>query len=99
MEESARDLIAQLIRAKFDGHGRSCPINKILKAQGYTTYLNPEGSDGGIDILAGTGAIGFDSPRICIQVKSQETPIGRQGIDQRMGVMDSIKADAVIFVA
>lgn len=99
LEESGRDQIAQLIRAKFSGHGLARLINALLKAQGYTTYLSPEGTDGGIDILAGASALGFGSPRICVQVKSQESPVGRPEVDQLMGAMDNTKADAALFVA
>jgi restriction system protein len=99
LEEAGRDQIAQLIRAKFGGHAFARLVNAILKAQGYTTYLSPEGTDGGIDILAGTGALGFSSPRICVQVKSQESPIGRPEVDQLIGAMDNTKADAALFVA
>lgn len=99
LEESGRDQIAQLIRAKFSGHGLARLVDAILKAQGYTTYLSPEGTDGGIDILAGASALGFGSPRICVQVKSQESPVGRPEVDQLMGAMDNTKADAALFVA
>ena len=30
----------------------------------------PPGPDGGVDIVAGSGPMGFDRPRICVQVKS-----------------------------
>ncbi len=99
LEESGRDQIAQLVRAKFSGHDLSRLIDAILKAQGYTTYLSPAGPDGGIDILAGAGALGFGSPRICVQVKSQESPVGRPEVDQLLGAMDNTKADAALFVS
>lgn len=99
LEEAGRDQISQLIRAKFSGHNLARLVNAILKAQGYTTYISPEGTDGGIDILAGTGALGFSAPRICVQVKSQESPVGRPEVDQLIGAMDNTKADAALFVA
>jgi len=55
LEELARDQIAQLVAAKFKGHGLTRLVEGVLRAQGYTTYLSPEGADGGADILAGTG--------------------------------------------
>src|SRR5207237_6181318 len=55
LEETGHDQIARLISAKFKGHGLARLVNAILKAQGYTTYLSPEGTDAGIDILAGAG--------------------------------------------
>jgi restriction system protein len=47
LEELASDRIAQLIVARFKGHGLTRLVDAILKAQGYTTYLSPEGADGG----------------------------------------------------
>jgi restriction system protein len=99
LEETGHDQIAKLISAKFKGHGLARLVNAILKAQGYTTYLSPEGTDAGIDILAGAEALGFSTPRICVQVKSQDSPIGRPEVDQLMGAMDHTKADAALFVS
>lgn len=39
LEQLARDQIAQLIAARFKGHGLARVVEAILKAQGYTTYL------------------------------------------------------------
>lgn len=99
LEETGQDEIAKLISAKFKGHGLARLVNAILKAQGYTTYLSPEGTDAGIDILAGAQALGFSAPKICVQVKSQESPVGRPEVDQLIGAMDHVKADAALFVA
>ena len=69
LEEAARDQIAQLIEARFKGHGLTRLVEAILKAQGYITYRSPEGADGGADILAGAGPLGFGAPRLCVEVK------------------------------
>jgi restriction system protein len=99
LEETGQDQIAKLIAAKFKGHGLARLVNAILRAQGYTTYLSPEGTDAGIDILAGASALGFSSPKLCVQVKSQESPVGRPEVDQLIGTMDHVKADAALFVS
>lgn len=67
LEELARDQIARLIEARFKGHGLTRLVEAILKAQGYTTYRSPEGADGGADILAGAGPLGFGAPRLCVE--------------------------------
>ena len=41
LEELARDQIAQLIAARFKGHGLTRLVEGILNAQGYTTYRSP----------------------------------------------------------
>lgn len=86
LEELARDQIAQLISARFKGHGLTRLVEGILKAQGYTTYRSPEGADGGADILAGTGPLGFGSPRLCVEVKSENNPIDRPTVDKLLAV-------------
>ena len=70
LEDAARDQIARFIQAKFKGHGMARLVNAILAAQGYTTHLGDEGPDKGVDLVAGTGPMGFGSPRLCVQVKS-----------------------------
>jgi restriction system protein len=75
LEELAQDQIAQLIGARFKGHALTTLVEAILKAQGYSTYRSPEGADGGADILAGAGPLGFGTPRLCVEVKSESGPI------------------------
>jgi len=99
LEEQGRDQIALLIAAKFKGHGMAILVEAILKAQGYTTYRSPEGPDKGVDILAGAAPLGFGSPQICVQVKSQDTPVGRVEIDQLMGAMKTVQATQALFVS
>jgi restriction system protein len=99
LDELARDQIAARISARFKGHGLTRLIEGILKAQGYTTYRSPEGADGGADILAGSGPLGFGSPRLCVEVKSEDTPIGREPVDKLLGAMTKFNAEQGLFVA
>ncbi len=99
LEELARDQIAQLITAKLKGHGLAALVDAVLRADGYTTHRSPEGPDGGVDILAGAGPLGFGSPRLCVQVKSQDSPVGRPEIDQLLGAMKKFQAQEALFVS
>lgn len=99
LEQLARDAIAKVIIQKFKGHGMARLVEAVLKAQGLTTYLSPEGPDKGIDILAAGGAFGFDRPRICVQVKSGDTPTDRPEFTQLIGAMQSVGADQGLFVS
>lgn len=99
LEELAHDQIADLIAARFKGHGLTRLVEAILKAQGYTTYRSPEGADGGADILAGAGPLGFGAPRLCVEVKSESTQIGRETVDKLLGAMKKFNADQGLFVA
>jgi restriction system protein len=99
LEELARDQIAQLIVARFKGHGLTRLVEAILNAQGYTTYLSPEGADGGADILAGSGPLGFGLPRLCVEVKSESTPIDRPTVDKLLGAVSKFGAQEGLFVS
>lgn len=99
LELLARDSIAKLIIQKFQGHGLARLVDAILKSQGLTTHLSPEGPDGGIDILAGGGSFGFQSPKICVQVKSGDSQTDRQEFTQLIGAMQNVHADQGLFVS
>ncbi|HWW62210.1 MAG TPA: restriction endonuclease, partial [Thermoanaerobaculia bacterium] len=86
-EQLARDEIASLIIRRFKGHGLERLVDAILRAQGYVTYHSPEGADRGIDILAGAGQLGFGSPKICVQVKSEQAPVDHPTFSQLLGTM------------
>lgn len=99
LEQLAKDAIAKLIIQKFKGHGMARLVDAILRAQGFTTYLSPEGPDKGIDILAGSGAFGFENPKICVQVKSGDTPADHPEFTHLIGAMQSVQADYGLFVS
>lgn len=99
LETLGQDRIARLIRAKFKGHGLTRLVDGILRAQGYTTFQSPEGADGGADILAGSGPLGFGSPRICVEVKSGDAPIDRPTVDKLLGAVQKFGADSGLFVS
>ena len=40
--------------------------------------------------MASGGEVGFGSPKICVQVKTQYTPIDRTTLDQLGGVMNNV---------
>ena len=99
LEEQAHDQIAKLINARFKGHKLTQLVEAILKAQGYTTYLSPEGPDGGVDILAGAGPLGFGQPQLCVEVKSGDTPIDRASVDKLIGAVTKFNAHQGLFVS
>lgn len=99
IETMARDQIARLIIAQFKGHGLARLVDALLRAQGYTTYVSPEGPDKGIDILAAPGPLGFGEPRICVQVKSSTSPLDRPTLDQLIGTMQNVQAQQGLLVS
>jgi restriction system protein len=99
LEEAAGDQIAQLISARFKGHGLTRLVEGILKAQGYITYRSAEGADGGADILAGAGPLGFGAPRLCVEVKSESSPVDRPTVDKLLGAISKFGAQEGLFVS
>jgi restriction system protein len=99
LEEVAMEDIRARINAKMKGHGFARLVEAILIAEGYTTFTSPPGADGGVDILAGRGAFGFDEPRICVQVKSQDSPVDAPTVSQLLGVMSGFNVHEGLFVS
>ena len=61
------------------------------------TTLSPPGADKGVDILAGRGPLGLDSPRVVVQVKT-----GQASIDEfrsLRGLVTALGADQGLLVA
>ena len=98
LELTARDQIARTLYAQYKGHGMERLVGAILKAQGFTTYEHGKGADGGIDLLAAPGVLGFGSPRVCVQVKSQDSPLDRPALDQLRGTMENVHAEQGLLV-
>jgi restriction system protein len=92
LEERARDGIARLILSRFKGNDLTRLVDGILRAQGYTTWRSPAGADGGADILAGAGPLGFGSPRLVVEVKSEQSPIDRPTVDKLLGSVSKFGA-------
>jgi restriction system protein len=99
LEELAADRIERLIEARFKGHGLTALVEAILRAEGYTTYRSPEGADGGADILAGGGELGFGKPQICVEVKSGSDPVDRPTVDKLIGAGQKFGAETCLFVS
>jgi restriction system protein len=94
-----RDQIGQLIGRKFKGHDMTRLVEAILASQGYVTYVSPPGPDRGVDILAAPAPLGFGRPRICVQVKSQSSPVDSPTLHQLVGSMQNVQADQGLLVA
>lgn len=99
LETTAYDQISRLILARFKGHGLAALVRAILESQGYTVHQPPEGPDHGVDLLAAQGGLGFGQPRICVQVKSSESPVERVILDQLVGTMQNHQAEHGLLVS
>jgi len=99
IEQFAKDKIYKFLEARFAGHNLARLINEILKAQGYVTLMSPPGADGGVDVLAGSGPIGFEHPKICVQVKSSKSPVDVKILRELEGVAKNFGAEHGLVVA
>lgn len=99
LEQYARDQIRDYIARKFKGHDLARLVGAVLEAQGYKVQISPEGADGGVDIIAGYGPMGFDHPRLVVQVKSGDAPVDVKIIRELQGVMKNFGADHGLIVA
>jgi restriction system protein len=95
----ASDQIMSHIGSKFRGHDLPRLVAGILTAQGYKVEVSPPGADGGVDIIAGMGPMGFDVPRLIVQVKSGDSPSDVSVIRELEGVMRRFGADQCLFVS
>lgn len=95
----ARDQIERHISANFVGHAFTRLIAAILEAQGYRVRVSPPGSDRGVDIVAGLGALGFDGPRLVVQVKSGDVVADQPALQGLLGCIQDTHAEHGLMVA
>jgi len=98
LAQAAHDQIVAHIQSRYSGHGLSKLVAAVLRADGWVTKVSPPGPDGGVDILAGRGALGLDQPRLCVQVKSQLSPADVTIYRGLQGSMQSFKAEQGLLV-
>jgi len=95
----AEDRIRAYIEQNFKGHDLARLVDAVLKASGYSTIVSPPGPDGGVDIVAGRGPMGFDPPRLCVQVKSSAGPVNVEILQRLHGSMKKVGADQGLLVS
>jgi len=99
LEQYAQDQITGFINKNYKEHDLERLVAALLEAQGYAVRQSPPGPDGGVDILAGSGPLGFDQPRLAVQVKSGITQVDVDVYRAFSGVMDTFKADHGLIVS
>lgn len=99
LEQFSLDQIRDFIARKFKGHDLARLVGAVLEVQGYKLRISPAGPDGGVDIIAGYGPMGFDYPRMVVQVKSGDSPVDIKVIRELQGVMKNHGAEQGLVVA
>ncbi len=84
MEARSIELITDAI-AKLDWSQMQDLVAAILRAMGYKTRVSGPGSDRGKDIIASPDGLGFQSPRIKVEVKHRKGSMGAPEIRSFLG--------------
>ena len=99
LEEDANNRIRDYIGSHFHGHEFTRLVAEVLREQGYAVEVAPPGPDGGVDIVAGSGPMGFDPPRICVQVKSGVQTTKATVLRELKGTLKDFGADFGLLVS
>ena len=91
--------IATAIRRKYPGVYLNDIVAAVLQTYGYTLLHTRNGAGGDVDILAGKGALGFDPPRLCVRVASDDQPVGVSDYDNLQGNVRRYGADCGLLVS
>ncbi|OOY31257.1 restriction endonuclease [Thioclava sp. F36-6] len=99
LDQIARDQIEKRIASVFTGHDLTTLVAAILQAQGMKVRVSPPGADGGIDLVAGSGPLGLESPRIVAQVKSGTITVQHPDLQGLIGSVQDTQADYGLLVS
>ncbi len=99
LDQEIKDRIVARFRRQYAGAQLEYLVASILKASGYHVLQTREGPDGGIDVLAGKGDMGFGEPRLCVQVKGRTSPVDLQEYSSLRGNINSFGADYGLLVS
>ncbi len=99
LEEQINDRIIQRIRERFPRTRLEYLVAQILRASGYSVLETRPGPDGGIDVVAGQGDMGFGHPRLCVQVKSGRNAVDLPDYNRLQGNIGSFGADHGLLVS
>ncbi len=92
-------MIRTYLIENFAGHKLTGLIAAILEAEGFTCDVSPPGPDFGVDILAGCGPLGLNSPTLLVQVKSESGQIGTAVVNELKGAQNTHGVDQALLVA
>lgn len=84
IEEKAFEFVKDRI-AKLNWSQMQDFVAGLLRAMGYKTRVSKAGSDRGKDIFASPDGLGFEDPRIFVEVKHHKDPVGSQTIRSFIG--------------
>lgn len=99
VEQYALDRLTSHLIETYAGHKMQYLVAAVLTAEGFTCTVPDTGPDQGIDVLAGTGPLGLDEPRLVVQVKSEAGAVGSPVVQQLLGTMSGHQTQQGLLVA
>ena len=99
LDQVIKERIIARFRRQYAGKDLEYLVASILQAHGYHVMQTREGPDGGIDVLAGKGDLGFGEPRLCVQVKGRNTPVNLHEYSSLQGNITAFGADHGLLVS
>ena len=99
LDQEIKDRIVARLKQRFAGVRLEHLVASILRASDYEAMETTAGPDGGVDIVAGRGELGFGQPRLCVQVKARRGPVGLAEYDRLMGNLDTFRAEHGLLVS
>ena len=99
IDQTIRDRIVARLQQKFAGARLEDLVAGILQSSGYFVLQTRKGPDGGVDVLAGKGDMGFGEPRLCVQVKGRTSPVDLAEYDRLQGNISSFRAQHGLLVS
>ena len=99
LDQEIKDRIVARLKRKFAGVRLEHLVASILRASDYEAVETAAGPDGGVDIVAGRGELGFGQPRLCVQVKARRGPVGLPEYDRLLGNLGTFSAEHGLLVS
>ncbi len=99
LAQAGRDQIRRRLAERFKGHELARLVGELLKAEGFVCDVSPAGPDGGVDVLAGQGGMGFDGATMAVQVKSGSIVVDAPTLRELKGVMGNFGARRGLLVS
>lgn len=94
-----QDQIRAFIAENFREHKLTHLVADVLEVHGFLCEVSPPGPDGGVDIVAGMGPLGLDSPTLVVEVKSEPNPVDVKVLRGLHSARIQHEADQALLVA
>jgi len=90
VESRSEELISDIV-ADIDPFDFEELVAAVLRSMGYTAQTTSKGPDHGVDIVAHPDTLGFEEPRIKVQVKHTQNSVGNKDVGRFLGIINEEK--------